>query len=189
MLNDLSTPLNLLASRRSGKPRDMIAPGPDAVQLDTILTIASRTPDHKKLFPWRFVILDDREKLAALLSDAFRAERAAAEGVDLGKLTAFAHDAPTLIAVMSAPDPGSRVPQWEQELSAGAACMNLLHAAHAMGFVAAWITGWAAYSQMVGEALGKPGERIAGFIFIGTPAEPIEDRPRPPTDLTVRHWG
>lgn len=189
MLNDLSSPLSLLATRRSGKPREMIAPGPDAAQLETILTIAARTPDHKKLVPWRFVVIDNREKLAALLAEAFRAERAAAEGVDLGKLTAFAHDAPTLVAVMSAPDPLSRVPLWEQQLSAGAACMNLLHAAHALGFVASWITGWAAFSPAVAAGIGEPGERIAGFLFIGSPAAAIEDRPRPALEAVVRHWG
>lgn len=189
MLNDLSSPLSFLTTRRSGKPREMIAPGPDAAQLDTILTIASRTPDHKKLVPWRFVVIENRDKFADLLAEAFRAERAAAEGVDLGKLTAFAHDAPTLIAVMSAPDALSRVPLWEQELSAGAACMNLLHASHALGFVAAWITGWAAFSPAVAAGIGEPGERIAGFLFIGSPSAPLEDRPRPPLDTIVRHWG
>jgi nitroreductase len=189
MLNDLSSPLSLLATRRSGKPREMVAPGPDAEQLDTILTVATRTPDHKKLVPWRFVVIENRHKFADLLDEAFRIERAAAEGVDLGKLTAFAHDAPTLIAVMSAPDALSRVPLWEQELSAGAACMNVLHAAHAQGFVAAWITGWAAFSATVAAALCEPGERIAGFIFVGSPANALDERPRPPLDTVVRHWG
>jgi nitroreductase len=189
MLNDLSTPLSLLTTRRSGKPREMIEPGPDASELETILTIAARTPDHKKLVPWRFVVIEDRDKFAGLLAEAFRSERAAADGVDLGKLTAIAHDAPTLIAVMSAPDALSRVPLWEQELSAGAACMNLLHAAHALGFVAAWITGWAAFSPAVAAGIGEAGERIAGFLFLGSPAVPLEDRPRPPIDLIVRRWG
>lgn len=189
MLNDLSSPLSLLATRRSGKPREMIAPGPDAAQLATMLTIAARTPDHKKLVPWRFVVIDDRAKFAALLAEAFRAERAAAEGVDLDKLTAFAHDAPTLIAVMSAPDTLSRVPLWEQELSAGAACMNLLHAAHALGFVASWITGWAAFSPAVAAGIGQPGQRIVGFLFIGSPSVALEDRPRPQLETLVRRWG
>jgi nitroreductase len=189
MLNDLSSPLSLLTTRRSGKPREMVAPGPDAAQLDTILAVASRTPDHKKLVPWRFVVIENREKFADLLAGAFRSERAAADGVDLGKLTAFAHDAPTLIAVMSAPDALSRVPLWEQELSAGAACMNLLHAAHALGFVASWITGWAAFSPAVAAGIGEPGERIAGFLFVGSPSQPLEDRPRPELNSIVRHWG
>jgi nitroreductase len=189
MLNDLSSPLALLSTRRSGKPREMIAPGPDAAQLATILTIASRTPDHKKLVPWRFVVIENREKFADLLGEAFRAERAAAEGVDLGKLTAFAHDAPTLIAVLSAPDALSRVPLWEQELSAGAACMNLLHAAHALSFVASWITGWAAFSPTVAGGIGEAGERIAGFLFIGSPSAPLDDRPRPELTTIVRHWA
>lgn len=167
----------------------MVGPGPDADQLDTILTIAARTPDHKKLVPWRFVVIENRDKFADLLADAFRTERAAADGVDLGKLTAFAHDAPTLVAVMSAPDALSRVPLWEQELSAGAACMNLLHAAHALGFAAAWITGWAAFSPTVAAGIGEPDERIAGFLFVGSPAAPLEDRPRPALDQIVRRWG
>lgn len=190
MLNDLSSPLSLLATRRSGKPRDMIAPGPDADQLGAMLTIAMRTPDHGKIAPWRFVIVpaDGREAFAELLAAAYRAERPEATRLEIEAIEAFARQAPTLVVVLSSPDLARTIPAWEQELSAGAACMNLLHAAQAMGYVGGWLTGWAAYSNAVRDAFGAAPERIAGFIFIGTPAKPLEERPRPDPARIVSTW-
>ena len=190
MLNDPSTPLSLLATRRSGKPRDLVAPGPDAGQLARILEIAARTPDHGKLAPWRFVTVaaDQRERLASLITAAYRAERPAATRVEIESLDQFAHQAPALVVVLSSPK-GTRIPLWEQELSAGAACMNLLHAAHAMGFAGGWLTGWAAFSDTVRDAFGTAAERIAGFIFIGTPARPLDERPRPDREQVVGAWA
>ena len=189
MLNDASTPLSLLATRRSGKPRDLAAPGPDAVQIATMLEIAARTPDHGKLAPWRFVVVPDdaRGALARVLTDALRAERPDAHTAEFGALEQFAHQAPSLVVVLSSPKP-SKIPIWEQELSAGAACMNLLHTVHALGFAGGWLTGWPAFNDTVRDAFGKAPERIAGFVFIGTPARPLDERPRPDMAAVASRW-
>jgi nitroreductase len=189
MFNDTSTPLSLLATRRSGKPRDLVAPGPDGDQLAQMLAIAARTPDHGKLAPWRFVVIDDRDALSRLLADAYRAERPQAPRGDMDALDQFARQAPTLVVVLSSPVTSSPIPLWEQELSAGAATMNLLHAAHAMGFAAGWLTGWPTFSDGVRTGLGATAdERIAGFVFIGTPSRPLDERPRPDLARVVSHW-
>ena len=190
MFNDRSTPLSLLATRRSGKPRDLVAPGPDDAQLRQILEIAARTPDHGKLAPWRFVIVptDKRADLARVISDAYRVERPQASRLEIEALEQFATQAPTLVVVLSSPRTESHIPLWEQELSAGAACMNLLHAAHAMGFAGGWLTGWAAFSDTVRDAFGAAPERVAGFIFLGTPEKQLEERPRPDFDKIVSTW-
>lgn len=191
MLNDRSTPLSLLATRRSGKPRDLIAPGPDVTQLAAILEVAARAPDHGKLAPWRFVTVatDQRDALATLIIDAYRAERPDAKRLEIEAFDQFAHQAPTLVVALSSPRPDSHIPRWEQELSAGAACMNLLHGVHAMGYAGGWLTGWAAYSDAVRDAFGAAPERIAGFMFIGTPAKPLDERPRPDTSQVVSSWN
>jgi nitroreductase len=190
MFNDSSTPIALLHSRRSGKPRDMIAPGPDAAQLDQILRAAIRVPDHGKLAPWRFVVVgaDQRETFAAVLVNAYKAEKPAAGRLEIEAMEQFARQAPTLIVALSSPVAESKIPLWEQQLTMGAACMNLLTAAHALGFVGGWLTGWPAYSEAVRDAFGTPAQRIAGFLFIGTPARALEERPRPEFDHVVRHW-
>jgi nitroreductase len=191
MFNNNSSPLALLQTRRSGKPRDMIEPGPDAAQLRTIMEAAIRVPDHGKLAPWRFVIVgsDQRERLSALLTTAYRAEKPDAGRLEIEAMDQFARQAPTLIVALSTPVAGSKIPVWEQELSVGAACMNLLMAAHANGFVGSWLTGWPTYSDAVRNAFGGPGERIAGFIFLGSPSRTLEERPRPDYDTVVKNWG
>ncbi|WEK02614.1 MAG: nitroreductase [Candidatus Sphingomonas phytovorans] len=190
MFNDTSSPLALLATRRSGKPRDLVAPGPDEAQLTHMLGIAARTPDHGKLAPWRFVVVpaDRREALSDLITTAYRAERPQAARLEIEALDQFARQAPTLVVVLSSPKSESHIPLWEQELSAGAACMNLLHAAHAAGFAGGWLTGWASYNESVRDAFGTAPEKIAGFMFIGTPSRPLEERPRPESDKIVRYW-
>jgi nitroreductase len=190
MFNDISSPAALLATRRSGKPRDLGAPGPTQAQLDRILAAAIRVPDHGKLAPWRFVVIPDeqREAFAALLDRAYRAERPEAGKVELEAVRQFALQAPAVIVALSAPAHASHIPIWEQELSAGAACMNLLIATHAEGLAGGWLTGWAAYSDMVRDAFGRAGERIAGFLFIGTPTRELEERPRPAKDDVVSIW-
>ena len=191
MFNNRTSPLALLRTRRSGKPRDMVEPGPDAAQLRTILEAAIRVPDHGKLAPWRFVVVgsDQRQRLADVLTSAYLAEKPGAGRLEIETMEQFARQAPTLIVAMSAPVAGSKIPLWEQHLSVGAACMNLLTAAHASGFVAGWLTGWPAYSDAVRNAFGSPGERIAGFIFIGSPGRALEERPRPDYDKVVINWG
>ncbi len=189
--NDISTPLSLFTTRRSGKPRDMIAPGPDADQMARILSIASRVPDHGKLAPWRFVVVpgERRDAFAALLREALTIERPGASERDIAAVVDdFAYQAPALVVVLSAPQPEAKIPLWEQELSAGAACMQLLNTATALGFVGSWITGWAAFSDRVRDAFGAAPDRIAGFIFLGTAGKPLEERPRPEPGSVVHYW-
>ncbi|WP_294391966.1 nitroreductase [uncultured Sphingomonas sp.] len=190
MFNDLSSPAALMATRRSGKPRDMTGPGPTVEQLDRILHAATRVPDHGKLAPWRLVVVPDdrRAAFATLLERAYRAERPEPGKVELEAVHQFAMQAPALVVVLSAPAHASHIPIWEQELSAGAACMALLVATHAEGLVGGWLTGWAAYSDMVRGAFGQPGERIAGFMFLGTPSRALDERPRPERASVVRIW-
>ncbi len=188
--NDLTSPIRLIETRRSGKPRDMVEPGPDPAQLERILSAAMRVHDHGKLAPWRFIVVDadKRDALANLLVDAYQAEKPDAGRLELEALEQFSRQSPTLVVVVSTPDTQSRIPGWEQQLSAGAACMMLLHAAHALGFVASWLTGWAAYSDAVRDAFGGSGDSIAGFIFIGSPGKPLSERPRPEFAAVVSHW-
>jgi nitroreductase len=190
MFNDLSSPLSLLRTRRSGKPRDLGEPGPDAGQLRQILEIAMRTPDHGKLHPWRFVHVakDQRDAFAALLLRAYRAENPEPGRMELEAVDRFARQASELIVALSSPTPGHKIPVCEQELSCGAAMMNLHLGAHALGFVAGLVTGWAAYSTEVLAAFGAPPERIAGFVFLGTPGAELEERLRPEYDEVVSEW-
>jgi nitroreductase len=169
----------------------MVAPGPDAAELHDIIALALRTPDHGKLAPWRIVTIadDQRDALAALLKKAWIAENPGAAGMDLSALDQFAHQAPALLVLISTPVPGAKIPVWEQQLSAGAVGMNLLHAAHAHGFVGSWLTGWAAYSPEVAAAFGAgEGGRIAGYFFFGTASRELDERPRPEYDDVVRGW-
>lgn len=190
-LNDLTSPLSLLETRRSGRPRDMAAPGPSDAELERILAIAARTPDHGKLSPWRFVIVapDQREALADLLAKALPESVPEATPAHFQKANDLAHQAPTLVVLVAAPVPEHKIPLWEQELSVGAAGMNLLLAAHALGYVGGWITGWAAYSERVRAAFCEPGQRVAGFIYLGSPACELEERPRPALEAVVRRWN
>ena len=191
MFNDTSSLRSHLATRRSGKARDMTAPGPDAAELEDIIGLALRTPDHGKLSPWRIVTVadDQRGALATLLKEAWVAENPGAAGMDLSALDQFAHQAPTLVVLLSTPVQGSKIPVWEQQMSAGAVGMNLLHAAHAHGFVGSWLTGWAAYSPPVAKAFGaREGDTIVGYFFLGTAAADLSERPRPEYDDVVSAW-
>jgi len=182
--------LNLLLHRRSVLTRLMDAPGPSRTELKTILTAATRVPDHGKLAPWRFVVLegDDQTKLGAVIRDALIAEGTADEKV-AEKMQGYATQAPVLIVAISSPKDSRPIPVWEQELSTGAACMNILTAATAMGYGAQWLTGWASYSPGVAAGLGlADGERIAGLIFLGTATDTPSERPRPDLADHVT-WG
>ena len=190
-LNDTSSALSLLKTRRSGKPRDLVAPGPTEDELTQILTIAVRSPDHGKLSPWRFVIVgrEQRQALAELLNRALPESDPEATAAHHAKAQEFAHQAPVMIVLISSPIREHKIPVWEQELSCGAVGMNLLQAATALGYVGGWITGWQAYSERVRRAFCGDGERIAGFIFLGTPQLPLEERPRPELSTLVRDWS
>ncbi|HEX2802878.1 MAG TPA: nitroreductase [Sphingomicrobium sp.] len=191
MLNDRSSLVSLLKTRRSAKPRMMADPGPTRQELEEILTIASRTPDHGKLHPWRFVIVehDQRKALATVLHDALSKENPAAADAHHNKEEEFAHYGGALVILVSAPVRGHKIPVWEQELSCGAAGMNLLTAASALGFAAGWVTGWRAYSPLVTAEFCEPGQRIAGFIFIGRSSVELEERQRPRLDDLVTRWA
>jgi nitroreductase len=190
MLNDRSSILSLLETRRSAKPRELTGLGPSPAELERMLAIAARTPDHGKLTPWRFVTIgeDQRDALEALLREALAEDDPCATVAKHQKEHEFAHYAGQLVVLVSAPVADHKIPVWEQELSCGAAGMNLLLAAHALGYVAGWVTGWRAYSERVRRAFCAPGERIAGFIFIGHPGREMEDRPRPALEDVVRAW-
>jgi len=190
MLNDRSSLLSLIETRRSGKPRELEGPGPTAQEMEQILSIAARTPDHGKLAPWRFVTVaeDQRNAFEALLRQALAEEEPGATEAHHQKEHEFAHYAGQLIVLISAPIADHKIPVWEQELSCGAAGMNLLIAAHALGYVAGWVTGWRAYSPRVRAAFCEPGERIAGFIFIGHAARELEDRERPALETICKPW-
>ena len=190
MLNDRSSILSLLETRRSARPRELVEPGPTADEMERILTIAARTPDHGKLFPWRFVTVarDQREQLAQLLAEALAEDNPESVGGKVQKATEFANYAGELVVLISAPIAGHKIAVWEQELSCGSAAMNLLLAAHALGYAAGWVTGWQAYSETVRAAFCAPGERIAGFIFIGQPGRELEERPRAPLATVWRPW-
>ncbi len=174
--------IDLLLSRRSGSAKAMTGPGPSPAQLETILAAAARVPDHGKLFPWRFIVFegDARRRMGELLaaSLAETEPQSAPERLDQERHRFLR--APVVVAVVSRTREAIPIPQWEQELSAGAVCQTMLIAAHALGFVANWLTEWCAFHPGVKERLGlKPGERIAGFIYIGTSAVALEERVRP----------
>jgi len=191
MFNDLSSPLRYLETRRSGRAREMVGPGPSDTEVAEIIALAARTPDHGKLFPWRFVTVgkDQRDALADLLVRALAANHPDSTEAHRLKARDFAHQGEALVVLLSAPVPDHKIPVWEQELSAGAAAMNLLHAAHAHGFVGSWLTGWAAYDPTVRSAFARsPEERIAGFFFIGSPGRELEERPRPDLASIARRW-
>jgi len=189
--NDLSSLTEYLASRRSGRPRDMIAPGPDAAQIEQIVAMAMRTPDHGKLNPWRVVHVasDQRDAFAEKLASAYRAEKPEAGRLEIEAMDSFARQAPELLVVLFSPRESSKIPLWEQQLSAGAFVMNLLHAVHAHGFVGGWITGWPSYSDAVRDLFGAAPEQVAGFLFIGTPGQPLEERPRPSLEAVFSEWA
>jgi nitroreductase len=131
----------------------------------------------------------DRAGLEALLHRAFRTGCPEPTRQELEAVTRYANQAPALIVVLSSPIQGHKIPVWEQQLSAGAACMNLLNAAHALGYAGGWITGWPTYSEEVRQAFCRDRESIAGFMFIGTPGQPLEERTRPDYDAIVSTWA
>jgi nitroreductase len=190
MLNDRSSILSLLETRRSAKPRELIGPGPTADEMAKILSMAVRAPDHGKLHPWRFVTVadDQRDDLAALLRQALSDEDPGATASHHQKEEDFAHYAGQLVVLVSAPVHDHKIPVWEQELSCGAAGMNLLLAAQSLGFDAGWVTGWRAYSETVRQAFCEPGERIGGFIFIGHSGRELEERDRPELSAVWKAW-
>lgn len=181
--------IDLLLSRRSGSAKAMEKPGPSGKQLAEILKAGARAPDHGKLFPWRFIVFEDkgRQRFGDILAEILEAEDERTKQIEEERGRFLR--APVVIAVISSAREQIKIPVWEQELSAGAVCQNILIAAHALGFVGNWVTEWYAYHPKVKEKMGlKPGERIAGFIYIGTSAVELEERPRPDMEKIVSYF-
>ncbi len=182
--------LELLKLRRSVKPREMTGPGPSPTELETILTIGARVPDHGKLTPWRFIVFegDARARAGDVIAKVFARKNPGAPAAEIEIEKRRLMDAPLVIGVVSFTRPHPNVPPWEQELSAGASAMNIVTAATALGYGANWLTGWFAFDRDVLEGFGlKADEKLAGFIHIGTVTKPNEDRPRPAlSDIVTR---
>jgi nitroreductase len=184
--------LELLKTRRSIKPIELDGPAPSAGDIETILTIASRVPDHGKLVPWRFIVFEGEARLAAgeAIVAAFRGKYPQSTAEQIAFERARLARAPLVIAVVSRAAPHVKIPEWEQVLSAGAAAMNLVLAAHALGYAASWQTEWYAYDRGVLDALGlAANERIAGFVHIGRSRAPVTDRPRPAVAEIATRFG
>ncbi len=174
--------IELLKTRRSVKPREMAGPGPSPSELETILTIGARVPDHGKLAPWRFIVFEGEARMRAgeVIARVFARKNPGAPAAEIEVERKRLTDAPLVIGIVSFTKPHPKVPAWEQELSAGASAMNIVTAATALGYGACWLTGWFAFDRDVLEGLGlKPDEKLAGLVHIGRPTKPSEDRPRP----------
>lgn len=189
-------PLEFLEGRRSCNPTLLAMPAPNDEQLETILRVASRTPDHGKLVPYRFITLDHNDcvALGRHVRDAFAASNPDAAPEAIERSSQRFDNAPMIVAVVCRARPidprAPKIPEFEQLMTCGAACMNLLHGAHAVGFGAIWLTGWTTYDPSVLGALGlQPGERLSGWIHLGTQTEPREDRERPELPEIVVRWG
>jgi nitroreductase len=178
----MSSTIDLLKIRRSVKPIEMTGPGPSADELETILTLGARVPDHGKLAPWRFIVFesDARVRAGEVFASAFATANPAATDLQIDAERKKFQHAPLVIAVVSRVKPHPKIPEWEQHLSAGASVMNIVVAANALGYVASWLTGWASVDRNVLTAFGlSPDETMAGFVHIGRPTRPSEDRDRP----------
>lgn len=187
----MSEVLDFLLKRRSVVARNLTEPGPGDEELQTILRASMRVPDHGRLTPWRFIVIkgDNRTRFGKILGEAFR--QANDDAID--ELVEVEEErferAPVVVAVISRVTKGHKIPEWEQLLSSGAACQNMLHAAHASGYAAQWITEWPAYDANVHKALGlEGGDQVAGFVYIGTAKEPPTERIRPEFDDVVSEW-
>ena len=191
-LNDTSSLLAFLKSRKSASAKAMGGQGPKLKQLDEILSIATRVPDHGKLTPWRFVIFegDARAQVGELFAKRW-AELNPSHGADtlLFQAGLFMR-APLVVAVVSTAALHEKIPVWEQQMSAAAVCFNIELATQALGFDVQWQSDWVAYDSGAKAAMGlKAGEQVAGLIYIGKSAVPLEDRPRPDVTALTTHWG
>ena len=174
--------VELLKKRRSVAPHLLTDPGPTPEEIETLLTIASRVPDHGRLTPWRFLVIDREagRRIGEAIAAAFKADQPDADEARIAPERERLARAPLVIAVVSRAKPHVKIPEWEQVLSAGAVCMNLVLAANAMGYATSWLTEWFTFDRRVLDALGlAPDERMAGFVHIGRPAEAPVERLRP----------
>ena len=190
-LNDTTNALTLLKTRRSTVAKDMVPPGPNADQIEELLQIATRVPDHGKLAPWRFILFEGaaRGAFGVHLSNRYR-ELHPDTGNDLLAFEAARFErAPLVIGVVSKAAPHHKIPEWEQQLSAGAVCQNLLIAALAMGFAAQWLTEWYAFDEEIARVLDlQQHERMAGFVYVASREGAPTERVRPEVSGLVSHW-
>ena len=184
--------IDYLSVRRSIPAFQMSEPGPEKVEIEEILRLASRVPDHGKLAPWRFIVYrgEERARISEeLLKLALTAKPDLSDEMIQVERTRLTR-APVVVAVVSKAGPHTKIPEWEQLMSAGAVCLNIIFAANAHGWVANWLTEWFAYDERAYPVLGvQPGEKIAGFIHIGSTAVPAIERPRPELTQTVTWVG
>ena len=184
--------LKALRLRRSCPADFLCEPGPDAATLEDILTIAARVPDHRRVAPFRFVVFQGgaRAKFGAVLKDAFLKNQPDADESKARYEENRFMRAPVVVAVVSNVDPNHRTPEWEQVLCAGAVCQNMLLAASAHGFAAQWLTEWYAYDEGVLKAMGLgSGEKIAGYLYIGSAKEDPKERARPDMTAHISHFA
>jgi nitroreductase len=183
--------IDLLLGRRSAPPQTLTGPGPTNEEIETLLRIASRVPDHGKLAPWRFVLFEGeaRDRAGAIAAALLAADAPTVDEARLAAERGRFSRAPLVVAVVSRAAPHIKIPEWEQILSAGAACMTLVVAANAFGYRSAWLTEWCAYDARFREAIGlELHEKIAGFVYIGRPSASIEDRVRPELEAIVTRF-
>jgi nitroreductase len=190
-LNDTSSAIALLKTRKSASVKAMGEPGPTPEQLKTILEIAVRVPDHGKLTPWRLVLFEGaaRQKFGEIIKARWQKLHPDHGAESLSFQASLFLRAPTVIAVVSKAGPHVKIPEWEQLLSAGALTQNILLAAAALGVGAQWNTDWIAYDKEIMAAMGLSGsEKIVGFVYLGTPQTALEDRPRPDPESLITRW-
>lgn len=184
--------LELLRLRRSTTANMMTAPGPAPDELDCILEIATRVPDHRRVVPFRYVIFEGEARAAFgdVLAASFQQNNPQAETALIELERNRFLRAPIVVAVISSINPNHKTPEWEQVLTAGAVCQNMLIAASASGFAAQWLTEWYAFDAAVLAAIGLSSqERVAGFIYLGTASQDPKERPRPDAQTLVTRWG
>ena len=191
ILNDRSSLLSFLKTRKSASAKAMGEPGPTAGQLAEILQIAVRVPDHGKLSPWRFIVFEGQARAAIGKKFASRWQALHPEhgSETLKFVESFFLRAPVVVAVVSTAAEHPKIPVWEQQMSAAAVCFNMVLAAEALGFDAQWQSDWVAYDEGAKKDMGiAPSEKVAGLIYIGTSSIPLEDRPRPDAASLTTHW-
>ena len=187
----MSTIINTLLTRRSVLAKEMCEPGPSSEQIETILAAGHRVPDHGKIGPWRFIVFigDARQKFSTELANIFKSENSDANEALMTFESSRFMRAPLVIGVVASPDTEHKVPVWEQHLSTGAACQNILLAANGLGFSAQWLTEWYSYNNKVNELLQlNEQEQMAGFIYIGSASTPPKERNRPSLEERTAYW-
>ena len=180
-----------LALRRSISKRCLTAPGPTPDQLNELLTVAARVPDHRRLAPWRFLVFEgtQRDTFNQRAVEIQKQENPQATETMLADTACYFTRAPVVIAVISSPDVTHKTPVWEQELSCGAVCQSLLLAANASGWAGCWLSEWIAFSPGIDALLGlTEDERIAGYFYLGTASDDPQERMRPDISRKIARW-